>query len=386
MKKPMAILTMLLLALPGLAADWSFYGSIRQATFYEYQDFGDYDQQNVLNGLGETDDWGVQWRFQDNSRLGARVKSDRVGGLIELALNSTSTNGGNVVRGSDGGDGTVTTRRAYGTWRFADNATLKIGKDYGPLSNLVSGGAYDSDFALKGQGDMYDKRPSGITLVLGGFELALLTNAVTESNDLTPTGADIDWEIPRVESRYTLKFDNFQLIPMAGFQYFKVSEANSALTDDLDVYSYALGIVAKMDIGAFYITGEGVFGQNWGNANWANGRASTYRGIGGFSASSASLKNNDDINDADSWMALLLAGLKATDSLKFEAGFGYRVDDPNNPAFDEVKCWEGYLQAVVTLAPGVYIVPEIGYIDYGDLNNNDLGYKWYAGAKWQIDF
>ena len=296
MKKPMAILSMLLLAVPGLTADWSFYGSIRQATFYENQDFGDYDQQNVLNGPGETDDWGVQWRFQDNSRLGARVKADKVGGLIELALNSTSGNGGNVVRGSDGGDGTVTTRRAYGTWKFADNATLKVGKDYGPLSNLVSGGVYDSDFALKGQGDMYDKRPGGITLVLGGFELALLTNAATESNDLTPTGADIDWNIPRIEARYTLTMGNFQLIPMGGFQYFKVSEANSALTDDLDIYSYAFGLVAKIGIGAFYMTGEGAFGQNWGNANWADGRASAYRGIPGFSASSASLKNNDDTN------------------------------------------------------------------------------------------
>jgi hypothetical protein len=45
------------------------------------------------------------------------------------------------------------------------------------------------------------------------------------------------------------------------------------------------------------------------------------------------------------------------------------------------------VQAAVTLAPGVYIVPEIGYQDFMDnAAGNDEGYQWYAGAKWQIDF
>jgi hypothetical protein len=45
------------------------------------------------------------------------------------------------------------------------------------------------------------------------------------------------------------------------------------------------------------------------------------------------------------------------------------------------------VQAMITLAPGVYLCPEIGYIDYMDNRaGDDEGYKWYAGAKWQIDF
>jgi hypothetical protein len=43
------------------------------------------------------------------------------------------------------------------------------------------------------------------------------------------------------------------------------------------------------------------------------------------------------------------------------------------------------------LYPGVFLVPEIGYRDYGDLEetgaaDEDLGDLWYAGIKWQIDF
>jgi hypothetical protein len=44
------------------------------------------------------------------------------------------------------------------------------------------------------------------------------------------------------------------------------------------------------------------------------------------------------------------------------------------------------------LAPGVYIAPEVGFYDYGEISfknnlpNIDLGNLWYVGAKWQIDF
>jgi len=38
-------------------------------------------------------------------------------------------------------------------------------------------------------------------------------------------------------------------------------------------------------------------------------------------------------------------------------------------------------------APGVYLVPEAGYLDKMDnFAGDDEGYQWYAGAKWQIDF
>jgi hypothetical protein len=42
---------------------------------------------------------------------------------------------------------------------------------------------------------------------------------------------------------------------------------------------------------------------------------------------------------------------------------------------------------VISLAPGVYLVPEIGYIDFlDDVNGNDEGDQIYGGAKWRIDF
>ena len=369
MKKGMIVFAVLLLAAPVMAADWSFYGSQRMSTFYVNTDYGD----TSVNG--QNDDWGLNWNFQTNSRLGANVKADKVSGKIELAL-----------KGTDGGDQDVATRLAYGMWKFSDNAALKVGKDYSPVTNGLSNQVFNDDDDMEGSGVFHGRRPGGLTLILGGFELALLTNALKDGSsgvtDITPAGSDLDWNLPKIEARYALKLDSFELIPFGGFQYYKVADGTSTLKDDLDIYSYVLGLTVKANLGAFYLGADGAYGQNWNNANWKNG------GYNAASSSSASLKSGgDDVNDATSYMLGLVLGFSATDRLKFEAGFGYRNDDPDAPGSKEDDFWQGYVQAVLTLAPGVYIVPEVGYQDLMDnASGNDEGYQWYAGAKWQIDF
>lgn len=374
MKKLIAVLLVLLFAAPAMAAEWSFFGSQRMATFYVDRDYGDFNRQGVLDGPGDDDDWGLQWNFQGNSRVGARVKADKVGGFIELAL--TATNGG------DGGDGGVNTRRAFGTWKFADNATLKVGKDYSPVTEFISGQVFDSDAGLLGIGNFYGRRPSMLGLNIGALELALITNAlnVPGGSGINPAGSDLDWNIPKMEAAYTLKMDAFYLRPFAGFQYFKVSEDTSALDDDLDIYSYVLGLGGMANIGAFRIGGQFSWGVNWANAGWASGRNASL-------SSSAILRGDSDVDDSTSMMAMLVAGLKFSDTVNFEVGAGYRSDEPDVSGTDEDESWEAYGQVVLTLAPGVFLVPELGYIDFmDDTAGNDQGSQFYAGAKWQINF
>jgi hypothetical protein len=376
MKKLIAIFAVLLLAAPAMAADWSFYGSQRVETFYVADDYGDFDVN------GEDDDWGLQWNFQTNSRLGARVKADKVNGHIELGL-----------KGTDGGDIDVGTRRAYGVWKFADNASLKVGKDYSPVTRFISGQVFDQDAGLLGAGNFYGRRPGGLGLTIGTFNLALLTNALTTSGysgvagsypaapGVAPTGSDVDNNFPKVEADFMLKLGSFDLRPFGGFQYFKVSEGASILTDDLDVYSYVIGIDSMVNLGAFYLGGQFSYGINWNNANWSSSL------VGGTAGSFALLDGTNDVNDTESMMALLVAGLKFTPTLKFEVGAGYRSDDPDVSGVDADEMWNIYGQTVITLAPGVFLIPEVGYIDNMDnFAGDDEGYAWYAGAKWQIDF
>ena len=159
MKKLIAIFTVVLFTAPAFAADWSFYGSQRIATWYADRDYGD----GVVNG--QNDDQATQWYFQGNSRLGAKVKADKVSGQIEFGLGT----------GGDGGDTNVVTRRAYGVWRFSDNAWLKVGKDNATVTDVISNQMYDADGNLYGEGNFYGRRPAGLTLGIGEFELAFLT-------------------------------------------------------------------------------------------------------------------------------------------------------------------------------------------------------------------
>jgi hypothetical protein len=369
MKNLIVLITVVVLAAPAMAADWSFYGSARMSTFYKYTDFGDVPVN------GEDDDWGMIWDFQTNSRLGAKVKADKVSGQIELAL-----------KGTDGSDLDVGTRRAFGVWNFSDNAALKVGKDYSPVSQLFSNQVFNADDNMEGSGAFHGRRPGGLTLIIGGLELALLANPLSSSAGQFPADGDPDVNLPKAEARYTLKLDNFQITPFGGFNYFEISDTSATraagtLTDSAEIISYVGGLNLKATLGAFYATVEGAYGQNWSNANWKNGYSAV-------TSSQATLKNSSgSTNDATSYMLGMVVGYAATGNLKFEAGAGYRNDDPDTPGSDNDDFWQGYLQAVVTLAPGVYLVPEVGYQDFMDnAAGNDEGYDWYAGAKWQIDF
>ena len=100
---------------------------------------------------------------------------------------------------------------------------------------------------------------------------------------------------------------------------------------------------------------------------------------------------DDDTDDVDVGQAALIAGWKFTDQLTFEAGYGYLYTDSDAPGEDDGDTHSIYLQAVISMAPGVYLLPEVGYFDFGDDfsaggTGQDAGDQLYIGAKWQIDF
>ena len=390
MKKLIAICAVLLFVAPAFASDWAFYGSERMATWYNSQDYKDYRVN------GQDNDAGTQWYLQSNTRFGAKVKADKVTGQIELATTASSTD--------SAADGAVNTRRAYGTWKFSDNAWLKVGKDFSPITDFISNQWYDADNDMWGNGQFYGRRPQYIGLGIGNFEIAFLTPqqgntggiGSTTTGILTPvtnratlaqtavTG-DPDVFFPKIEANYNLVFGAGYIKPFAGFQYYTVNSSapTQGVQDKIDLYSYVLGVSTNWNIGAFSIGGQLSYGQNEGLCNW-------YQGYNNFNQQLPILKTNGkNVYNAIDYQAMIVPALKFTDTLRIEAGFGYRVDQANGAVGYSQKdgSWVGYLQALITLAPGVFLCPEVGYIDYMDsVSGDDQGYKWYAGAKWQIDF
>lgn len=366
----MAVAVLVCFSVPAMAVDWNFYGSARMATFYDSRDFGD-----GLNAAGTSDeDSELQWFLQGNSRLGARVKADRVSGRLELSLPSSDTH-----------DGTVGTRLIYGDWKFSDSGTLRVGKGYTPTSQFVSGQVFAEDLGLLGIGTNYGRRPGALQLFFGGFEVALIeANASTSRGDFT--GGDPDRYLPKIEAKWGMSLDAFNFNIMGGYQYITFEDVPSQApnppdTNDINVTSYIIGADAGFNFGPAYVKGAVSYGQNWGNARWSD------LGFVSNEASSGIFDGDDDVDDSTNYQGALIVGMKVSDMLALEGGGGYRVADSDASGFDKDEAWNVYVQAVVALAPGVYIVPEIGYFDYMDDEfGNDEGNEYYLGAKWQIDF
>jgi hypothetical protein len=339
-----AAMALVCFSVPAMAVDWNFYGSARVATFWDSSDSGD-------SGV-ETD--GLQWENQTNSRLGATVKADHLSGRVELAL-----------KGTDGGDVDVGTRRIEGAWNFGAGKFM-VQKGYTAVNQFLSGQVHAGDAGLLGTGFMYGGRPGGLGLEFGGFEVYLLT---TKTDDLG-TGGTVDISLPKLELAWGMAFDAFSFNVMGGAQTYKIKEA--APGEDVDVTSYVVGGDATFNFGPAYVKGAISYAQNGGNARWTAGDGE-FDGV-------------DDVEDTTTLQGGIVGGMKVSDMLTFELGGGYRTDDNDNYD-DNINTWEIYGQSVIALAPGVYVIPEIGFGDSGDdAAGNDAGDFWYAGAKWQIDF
>jgi hypothetical protein len=69
------------------------------------------------------------------------------------------------------------------------------------------------------------------------------------------------------------------------------------------------------------------------------------------------------------------------------AGDDYRPDNtestPGYSQKDDSRIVN--VPTVITLAPGIYFIPEVGYY-MDDAAGKEQGYQWHVGVKWQIDF
>lgn len=365
-----AAIMLVCFAVPAMAVDWNFYGSSRMATFYDSRDYGD-----GLNSAGTDDkDAELDWSLQGNSRLGARVKAESVSGRLELALTSANTH-----------DGAVGTRLIYGDWDFGAGK-LRVGKSYTPTSQFISGQVFGADLGMLGIGTNYGRRVPGLQLMFGKFTVALLeANTTNNSGWSSYSGGDKDRFLPKIEAGWGMAFDTWNFNLMGGVQYVEVEDMPSAKkpgdSDDVDVTSYILGGDVGVNFGAAYVKAGASFGQNWTNARWSD------LGFVDNTAAAGLFDGDDDVEDSDNMQASLIGGMKLSDTLKFELGAGYRMADSDADGYKKDEAWNVYGQAVIALAPGVYIIPEAGYFDYeDDAAGDDEGSEVYLGAKWQIDF
>jgi hypothetical protein len=349
---------------PAFAAEWSFYGHTRLTTFWADEDFGDF------NPFGKTDDWDddfdLNHDLQGNTRIGANVKvTDNLVGRFEFGV------------GSD-----ITRRLHYGEYNFGAFKLL-VGQTYGPVNMFISSQVFGGDTNMLPYGGVYGGRNPMVQFKFGGFKLAFLTPSTRSSGYIDPingvswSGAETDVVIPRIEASYGMNFGGLSFSLQGGYQTFDL--VNFA-DDDESVDAYILALQASYSAGPFTLAGDVYTGENIDDMGiWCggDGNAGLYVDLG---------TGDGDVLDNDAFGFLVVASFSANENLKFEAGYGqaeYDLDDAAEE--DDVSAY--YVNAKITFAKGVFIVPEIGVIDFGDDKNGaDEGDTTYYGLQWQIRF
>ena len=395
-------------AVSAMANEWNLYGSARMATFYTNRDYGDlFNTATDLSGndkFGNGDYSATQWALQGNSRVGATVKGDMLEGRFEYGT----------------GGGVANIRRLYGVWHFTEGWGLKVGQDYTPITFFLSGQVFDSDAGLLQVGNAYGSRRGQVAvegnLGPGMFKFAAITqnlaNITFTSTGTGPGGTDVTLDTqtqsywPKLETSYEMKFgDNISAHAFGGYQSLKyyTNNPDTGADNSKTINSYMFGLGADLNFGPMFVKPQASYYYNGQSAGWlglASANAASYSGYGSTNAAFDDLNDftpvviNGNVDNIKSYMAMLALGFSPTEALTLEGGVGwlYQKSD-GDQSIDKNTYMEYYLQAVWKLAAGVYLIPEVGYRDFGDLefsnpntNDKNIGSLFYAGAKWQINF
>ncbi len=344
MKKVLALLAaaafVVAFTAPAMAAEWNFYGSSRMTTFYD-----DFDAPK-----GAFDDKDLTWAQQGNSRIGAKVKAGDISGRFEYGTG-------------------VNLRILWAEWDFG-GGKLGVGQTYVPVNMFKSNQVWGGDSGLLNTGGLYGGRRDMIRFRFGGLDIAFV-----EVNDVGVPGfasADTDTSIPKLEARYLFKMGGFSFEVGGGYQTYDVVDAADS---EESVDSWVVGLGATAGFGPISVKGNIYVGQNTGQYGlWQAG-------------ADDAIWDGTKIVDNDTLGFLVAAGFKMSDMVTFEAGYARLQHELDQSGADKDETQGYYVQAAITLAKGVYLVPEVGVLDYmDDAAGNDQGKTTYYGAKWQINF
>jgi hypothetical protein len=331
------MVALVMMATSAYGAEWNFYGSARMQTFVEKHDH---------TGSVESHTEYEQY-LQSNSRIGAKVKvNDQLRGRFEYGTDAQAQ---------------AQIRILYGEWHFGAGSLL-VGQAYSPLNMFYSNQVWWDDTNLFDFGGVYSGRNPMLRLKFGEFQIAVLQPSTTNF-----FGDSTEVRIPKIEAKYRFTKKGWHLQIAGGYNSFDVLSGNI----DYDVKSYVVALGGGLNMGPAYLNANVWRGQNVGNYDLLNQPFD--QGVFNWN------------NDAHGF--LLVAGYKINEMFTLEAGVGYTSAELDHPLFKKDTDAAYYLQSKIALAPGVTIVPEIGFIDWkSSYTGADEGDIVYYGIKWQVDF
>lgn len=348
---------MVAFTVPAVAADKSvsFYGRVWMDTFIE-------DDSKEWNSGYTFDDTDLRWDLNDNgtSRFGANFKWGNMSANTEIRPYSASMY-----------------RQWWGKWNFGGGSLL-VGHTWSPLYLYTTiCGQSHAGGSMGGYGFWVGSlRQAQIRLQFGGLVVALVEPYATLTG--TGTGADeVDTSIPKIEATYTLKLGSITLVPFFGYNTY--DEVIKATDRSESIDSMVYGLTAKAGFGPGYVKAQAWQSKNpkeWGDLYYQ----------GAFSA----YWDGSSYKDVDGLGYAVTAGMKLSDMISFEVGYGHAEYELDRTGVYEDECSAYYAMLPITLAKGFILSPEIGKIDKQDKivggTKTEQGSQTYYGAVWKIHF
>jgi len=241
------------------------------------------------------------------------------------------------------------------------------------------------DNSMVSYGVSYAGRQPQVKLLLlnEALQIALIQHSVVSAAGLAPT--ETDTGIPKIEAAYSLKLGPVSLTIFGGMNTHDDSVIVGTTETTYSIDSSVFGVGFKIPVGALYINGTAWVAQN--PANYGQLTKTATAGAAQYIAA------NNSIEDAEATVYALVVGYKISDMLTIEGGYGFfhnEVDTAVGVTTEEESNFF-YVQLPITLAKNVWIIPEVGSVDYGDREATgatavELGDMSYWGAKWEIRF
>ena len=350
-------------------ADVELYGSARFRTYYADVDNGDPTTSS---------DKDLEWRMGALSRFGAKFKGDKVNGRFEMDARAGSGGSTANIEASGGASrlGNMRLRLLWGEWDFGAGK-LMIGQNYPLYSAIISGINYYSGGLQPYGGIAYkDSRTSQLRLTFGDFRLAFLQTDTTQTSP-SATFNEVNVTFPRIEARYDMKFDPFALDLIGGYQNYEVENTTTKNTENIN--SWALAARGKANFGPAYAVLSLTWrqnGKNYGVKTVSTKETATFQGT--------------DLKDATGFGVVAALGWKINDMFTLEASYAglSSSQDTSLDNEDDASVWAVITK--ITMAPGVYIIPELIFQDNKDRIDDgvssDQGDRTVFGVFWRIDF
>ncbi len=338
-------------SIPASAAEWSFYGSARMSTFYvDKSEELSSDAYYPGNGLG-FDDQDLTWGLQGNSRIGAKIQAGNIRGQFEYGTR-------------------VNLRILYGAWDFGKGELL-VGRDYTPTEARLSHQVFFNDNRMRGFGALFSRKDM-VQLTFNNLDIAFVKPKTGNIDGLD--GADFNTILPMIEAAYHISLSNFSGKVFGSYNTFDIVSDED---EEYDIDTYLVAMCGRVAFGPAVLEGVFYYGQNLGLSGQPIAADSTPNYIAA----------DDDVKDNTGYGYMIAVEYQVNQLLAFEAGYGgvSFKNDISGADRDEARAY--YLQVRIQLAKNVWVVPEIGKLDFmDDSEGEDEGDVTYFGAQWKINF